>query len=187
MRLGCGVSAKPMSQAALALSLFFHILATVVWIGGILLITFLVMPQVSAVLAGQPALRQISLRLRQRFAQVSNLALAVLIVTGLLQMSADPNYDGLLRFDNAWSRILLLKHLLIVGMALLGWALQWQVAPALERVSLRLRHGKGNGKGNSNEAESEWRRLRRREQRLSALLALLALLILAASVWLATI
>ena len=183
MRLGCSASAKPMSQAALALSLFFHILATIVWIGGILLITFLVMPQVSTVLTGQPALRQITLRLRRRFAQVSNLALAVLIVTGLLQMSADPNYDGLLRFDNAWSRILLLKHLLIVGMALLGWALQWQVAPALERVSLRLRHGKGNGK----EAESEWRRLRRREQRLSALMALLALLILAASVWLTTI
>jgi len=34
-----------MSEAALALSLFLHIAATVIWIGGILLITFLVVPE----------------------------------------------------------------------------------------------------------------------------------------------
>ncbi|MDE2859187.1 MAG: CopD family protein [Chloroflexota bacterium] len=168
-----------MSQAALAISLFFHILATVVWIGGLLLITFLVIPQVNNALEGEAALHQILLRIRGRFAQVSNLALVVLIVTGLLQMTADPNYDGLLRLDNPWSRVLLLKHLLIAVMALLGLALQLSVAPALERVSLLLQHGK--------DGHSEWRRLRRKERRLSLIIALLALLILATSAWLVSI
>ena len=168
-----------MSQAALAISLFFHILATVVWIGGILLITFLVIPQVNNVLEGEAALHQILLRIRGRFAQVSNLALVVLIVTGLLQMTADPNYDGLLRLDNQWSRVLLLKHLLIVTMAILGLALQLSVAPALERVSLLLQHGK--------DGDSEWDRLRRKERRLTVMIALLAILILAASAWLVSI
>ena len=168
-----------MSQAALAISLFFHILATVVWIGGILLITFLVIPQVNNVLEGEAALHQILLRIRGRFAQVSNLALVVLIVTGLLQMTADPNYDGLLRLDNQWSRVLLLKHLLIVAMAVLGLALQLSVAPALERVSLLLQHGK--------DGDSEWDRLRRKERRLTVMIALLAILILAASAWLVSI
>ncbi len=168
-----------MSQAALAISLFFHILATVVWIGGILLITFLVIPQVNNVLEGEAALHQILLRIRGRFAQVSNLALVVLIVTGLLQMTADPNYDGLLRLDNQWSRVLLLKHLLIVAMAVLGLSLQLSVAPALERVSLLLQHGK--------DGDSEWERLRRKERRLTVMIALLAILILAASAWLVSI
>lgn len=168
-----------MSQAALAISLFFHILATVVWIGGILLITFLVIPQINNVLTDQTALHQILLRIRGRFAQVSNLALVVLIVTGLLQMTADPNYDGLLQLDNQWSRVLLLKHLLIVIMAILGLSLQLSVAPALERVSLLLQHGKNE--------HSQWERLRRKERRLTVLIALLAILILAASAWLSTI
>ena len=98
-----------MSEAALALSLFFHIGATVVWIGGILLVTFLVVPEVNRTLADQPALYQLLRRLRKRFAPIGNLALALLIVTGILQMSTDPNYQGLLGFSNRWSQVLLFK------------------------------------------------------------------------------
>ena len=168
-----------MSQAVLALCLFAHILATVVWIGGILLITFLVMPQIKAALADQAALRQILWRLRSRFAAVSNLALAALIVTGLLQMTADPHYDGLLRFDNAWSRALLLKHVLIIVMAALGLFLQQSIAPALERASLRLGHAQGD--------DSEWQRLQRRERQLTLCIAGLAVSILAVSAWLVSL
>ena len=56
-----------MSEAALALSLFAHILATVIWIGGILLVTFLVIPELNRALAEQPALYQLLRRLRKRF------------------------------------------------------------------------------------------------------------------------
>ncbi|MCY4019585.1 MAG: CopD family protein [Chloroflexi bacterium] len=168
-----------MSQVALAISLFFHILATVVWIGGILLITFLVVPQVNDVLEEHPALHQLLLRIRKRFAHVSNLALAALVVTGLLQMTADPNYDGMLRLDNQWSRVLLLKHLLIVVMAILGLSLQWGLAPALERASMLVQREKGH--------DHEWRRLRRKERQLSVMIALLAVSILATSAWLVSI
>lgn len=168
-----------MSQAALAISLFFHILVTVVWIGGILLITFLVVPELNQALAGQPALHQILLRLRKRFTVLGNLALAMLIVTGLLQMTADPNYDGLLRFDNQWSRVLLLKHVLIGAMALCGLLLQFVVAPALDRMSLLRERGIGDA--------DEWRRHQRRERHLTIVIAILALAILAASAWLTAI
>ena len=165
-----------MLGSVLAISLFIHILATVVWIGGILLITFLVVPELNRSLADQPALHQLLTRLRARFTILGNLALALLIVTGLLQMTADPHYDGLLQLDNDWSRVLLIKHLLILLMALTGLALQFGVAPALERASLLLQRGQSD--------DREWRRLRRNERRLSLLIAALALLILAASAWL---
>ena len=168
-----------MSEAALALSLFCHIAATVIWIGGILLITFLVVPELNRALAEQPALYQILTRLRKRFTIVGNLALTVLIVTGLLQMSTDSNYEGLLRFSNRWSQALLLKHVLIIVMALCGLLLQFAVAPALERTSLLQERDMGD--------VDEWRRLRRHERRLTVIIALLALTILAASAWLTAI
>ncbi len=168
-----------MSEAALALSLFLHIAATAIWIGGILLITFLVMPELNRTLAEQPALHQLLSRLRKRFTIVGNLALTVLIVTGLLQMSTDPNYEGLLRFSNRWSQALLIKHILIIVMALCGLLLQFAVAPALERASLL----RGRGKGDA----AEWRRLQKRERRLTIVIALLAVAILAASAWLTAI
>ncbi len=168
-----------MSEAALALSLFLHITATAVWIGGILLITFLVLPEFNRALKQQSARYQLLRRLRQRFTIIGNLALATLIVTGLLQMSNDPNYDGLLSFDNRWSQVLLLKHILIIVMAATGLILQFGLAPALERTSLLLERGKGD--------EAAWNKLRVREQVLTRLVALLALAILAVSAWLTAI
>ena len=168
-----------MSEAALALSLFFHITATVIWIGGILLITFLVLPELNRALKQQTALYQLLRRLRKRFTIIGNLALATLIVTGLLQMSNDPHYDGLLAFNNRWSRVLLLKHILIIVMAAIGLILQIGLAPTLERTSLLLERAAGDAEA--------WRRLRRREQRLTLLVALLAIAILAVSAWLTAI
>lgn len=168
-----------MSEAALALSLFFHIGATVIWIGGILLVTFLVVPELNRALADQPAFHQLLRRLRKRFTPIGNLALAVLIVTGVLQMSTDPNYEGLLSFSNRWSQALLVKHILLIIMALTGLLLQLGVAPALERTSLLVERGLGD--------EREWARLRLRERRLTIVIAMLALAILAASAWLTAI
>ena len=168
-----------MSEAALALSLFVHITATVIWVGGILLIAFLVTPELKRVLAEQPLLYRLLIRLRKRFTIAGNLSLALLIFTGLLQMTTDPNYEGLLRFSNRWSQALLLKHVLIILMALTGLTLQYVVAPALERASLLQEQGAGDA--------SEWQRLQRREQRLTAIIALLAVSILAASAWLTAI
>ena len=168
-----------MSQPILAISLFFHILATVVWIGGIFTITLLVIPEVNRILADQPSLYQVLLRLRKRFTPVSNLALVVLITTGMFQMTADPNYDGLMTFNNSWSQIMLIKHILIGVMALVGLFLQFSIAPALERTSLLLERGKGE--------IADWQKLRSREQQLTWLIVIFAILILAMSAWLSSI
>jgi putative copper export protein len=168
-----------MSQPILAISLFFHILATVIWIGGILIITLLVIPEVNRILADQLALYQVLLRLRKRFSPISNLALVVLITTGLFQMTADPNYDGLMQFNNTWSQIMLIKHILIAVMALVGLFLQFSIAPALERTSLLLERGKGE--------IADWQALRQREQQLTWVIVLFAILILGMSAWLSSI
>lgn len=168
-----------MSSETLAVSLFVHLTATAIWIGGLLMTMILVYPEVTRVLQDSPALYQFLSRLRKRFYPISNLSLVALIVTGLFQMTADPYYDGFMTFDNTWSQIMLVKHILIGVMALVGLTLQYAVAPALERTSLLLEKGKAQESG-----EAEFQKLRQREVWLTWALGLMGLSILAMSAWL---
>ena len=165
-----------MTEAARTLSLFLHIGASVVWFGGLLLLTLLVVPELRRALDGQAALAGLQRRLRRRFALWGNLALAILLVSGLLQMTDDPNYEGLLQFGNRWSQALFVKHVLIVALGLAGAALQLVVLPALERASLLRERGAGDA--------ADLARLQVRERRLTWLMLALALVILAVSAWL---
>lgn len=168
-----------MSPSLLAISLFFHITATLVWVGGLLFTAIFVWPEVQRTLADNPALYRVLSRLRKRFYPATNLALVVLIVTGLTQMVGDPNYGGALVFDNDWSKIILLKHVVIVVMVALGALLQFGVTPALERSSLLAEHGKSD--------PQDWEALRRRERRLTWLSLALGLAVIALSTWAAAL
>ncbi|MBN2472518.1 MAG: CopD family protein [Anaerolineae bacterium] len=161
-----------MNPLVLAISYFFHLVATIVWIGGLALLVLVVWPVAGRTLAADPAQQAAFFgALRKRFDPLANLSLVVLVVTGLFQTSGDPNYGGMLVFDNDWSRAILLKHVAIVGMVVVGVVLQLGIAPALERMALQ------RALGESDPAENA--RLARREQRLNALNLALGLLVLA--------
>lgn len=171
-----------MSAETLALSLFVHLLATALWIGGLLITVILVWPEMRRTLDNNPALYQFLSRIRKRFYPISNLSLVALIVTGAFQMTANPNYDGFLAFDNRWSQIMLAKHAVIVMMALLGLVLQYTVAPALERTSLLLEKSKGQA-----DTAAVFQQLRQREVWLTWLMVLLGLAVLGMSALLGTL
>jgi putative copper export protein len=116
----------------LALSYWVHLLATVVWLGGLALMALVAWP---AVRNGLLAADQ-WIALRGRFTPWANLSLAVLWVTGFLQMTVDSNYDGFLVVDTLWAQAILIKHLAVLGMMGFGLYIQWRVHPALERTAL---------------------------------------------------
>jgi len=159
----------------LALSYFVHLIATVVWIGGLVILSVLVVPAARRTLATSPEARRFYSQLRRRFFPLANLSLVVLLLTGIAQMSANEHYDGVLQFDNDWSRALLLKHIAFVGMIVCGLAMQYGVAPALERAILLTSHGKGS--------EADVERLERRESRLAWLNLGLGIAVLAFTAW----
>jgi len=167
-----------LSPSILAVSYFFHLVATVVWIGGLVTLVLLVLPAARRALLEQPTLYAFLSRIRRGFVPLSNLSLAVLIVTGLIQMSGDPNYDGLLQFTNTWSMVMLLKHGAILVMVILGAILQLGTTPALERALLLLEKGKA--------AETQTAllvKLHRDEAQLTWINVGLALLVLAFTAW----
>lgn len=164
-----------MSLSILAISYFFHLLATVIWIGGLVILAILVWPETRRALAGSPMLLSLLTRLRQRFFPLTNLSLAVLVVTGLFQMTGDPNYEGVLQFSNDWSRAMLLKHIAIAGMFISGLGLQFWVAPALDRIQMLAERGKAD--------QDSWERLRRQEVYLTWLNVILGLAVLGFTAW----
>lgn len=159
----------------LAISLFFHLLATVVWVGGLIITAVLVWPEAKRSLQDSPTLYLMLNRLRKRFIPMSNMSLVVLIFTGLVQMSLSPHYEGFMDFSNEWSRVILLKHIALVGMIVSGAVLQYGIAPALERISLMAQK--------EQDDPHMWQKLRLREIRLTWLNVGLGIAVLGFSAW----
>lgn len=164
-----------MPPSALAVSYFVHLIATIIWIGGLATLLLVVWPAAGKVLGDHPQTHVFLRAVRKRFVPWTNFALIVLLMTGFIQMSADPNYEGMLQFGNDWSRAMLLKHIAFLGMIVFGVLLQYGIAPSLERAQLLADRGKGD--------PAEVTRLTRRETRLSWITLVLGVAVLAFTAW----
>jgi putative copper resistance protein D len=157
---------SPVVAAAYAL----HMAATVIWIGGLVFLAFLATPLLARFPpAEREAARQASSR---RFVPLAWLCLAIFVVTGLTQMSANPGYAGLFIVQTPWSAAILAKHLVVGLMATVLACQTWIVHPRLERASLGL-------DGADPTAQTRWRRLDLQLIRSSAVLGLLVLVLTA--------
>ncbi len=116
----------------LAISYWFHLLATVVWLGGVLLMA----------LTAWPAFKQATLssnqwlKVQRRFALWVNGSLLVLLVSGFFQMTNDVNYTGFLQIDTLWAWAILLKHVAYAGLVGVTVYLQMSLYPAMERTAV---------------------------------------------------
>lgn len=126
---------------ALALSYGLHLVATVVWVGGLTLMALVVWPAARARLGPGPELGRLLDDLRRRFDPLAWLSLAVLAGTGLMQMTADPHYDGFLQINSAWAVVILFKHLAVFGMVVVGAVMQWVVQPEMARQTMLAARG----------------------------------------------
>ncbi|MGF1507130.1 MAG: hypothetical protein GYB64_17190 [Chloroflexi bacterium] len=114
---------------ALALNYWLHLLATITWLGGLVMLTVMARrlpPEAQTWLDA----------LEKRFRPLVNASMAILLITGFFQSSADPNYGGLLVIDSTWALALFAKHILFVGMVGISLALQMTVLPELDRARL---------------------------------------------------
>lgn len=124
-----------------ALSNSLHLFATIIWIGWSLLLPVIVAPRVLEAHRGDAGWATMLL---QRGTPLAYGALAVLGVTGMLQMGANDQYEGMFVMSNLWSIFLLVKHILIIGSVLVILLLgQWvspQLRLAVRRAALGQNH-----------------------------------------------
>jgi uncharacterized membrane protein len=104
-----------MAQILIALSVWLHALGTVVLIGHYLLLSVIYLPVLEK--NSGTILSEISKRSRSWM----YISLVIFAITGVYLMFADPNYLGVGDFGNLWSIMMLLKHVLILGMIVMGF------------------------------------------------------------------
>jgi len=158
---------------ALTIAFWLHMLATISWVGGQAALALIVFP-LSRKTLGLDEHRRLLTAVNRRMTTVGGISLAVLIGTGLIQMSANPNFNGLLVGGNRWAVAILLKHIAFICILGLSAYQTWGVAPAIERVALLQSRGRA-----APETQST---LRRREElilRGNVLLSVVVLLLTA--------
>jgi uncharacterized membrane protein len=104
-----------MSQALIALSLWLHALATIVFIGHYLLLSLIYLPVLAR---GHGAILSEISKLSRPWLYVS---LLVFTVTGTHLMLIDPGYLGFMKFNNFWGTVMIIKHVLVFAMIALGF------------------------------------------------------------------
>lgn len=154
----------------LTLSYLVHLVATVAWLGGMLIFSILVAPLIEQILSDHAENQRLLLNLQKRFRPMANLSLLLLLGTGMVQMGASPEYDGFFAIENTWSIAMLLKHIAFGGMIIVMLWIQFGIVPELERATILATQ--------TNETVDLDRILRREKQLTQVLLALGALVLI---------
>jgi len=116
---------------------FLHLIATVIWIGGMAMNALVIYPRFK----GDAAIGDIN----RRTHPIAMIAMATLWFTGLNQMAINPNYKGFLTISNVWSIAILSKHIFVIVMMAVSAYSLWVIAPELKRSGLLQAKGKLNG------------------------------------------
>ncbi|RMF49027.1 MAG: hypothetical protein D6755_02950 [Anaerolineae bacterium] len=130
-----------MSFVTLSTLYWIHILATVAWLGSQAAILLWVLPFGKQYLSPEQQLPHLAHTLKQALPW-QWLSATMLLATGMFQMSASPNYEGLLAITNRWAVAILLKHLAYGGMLGINAVLSLHTLPALQRAALLLSSGR---------------------------------------------
>lgn len=120
---------------SLSIAYWLHMLATVTWIGGLAALAWLILP------AARKGLTPVNYahfldNLQKRFDPLAWFSLAILIGTGMLQMGANPNYEGFFSIDNLWAGAIFIKHIVFLGMVCVSAYLTWGLLPRIRRLAL---------------------------------------------------
>ncbi len=109
-----------MSQLLMVISGWLHSVAALVFVGHYLLLALIYLPVLGreeTLKTTGPMLSDISKRSRVWL----YISMLVFFITGVYLTFVDPNYRGIGNFSNPWAMLMLVKHILILGMVLIGF------------------------------------------------------------------
>lgn len=95
-------------------SRWLHLIASVVWLGGITLILFVAIPAAKMVMGTEAA--SLMGEISARFSRIANYSILALVVTGAIIMALGGQPTGPKPLGSTWLLALIIKHALAVGM-----------------------------------------------------------------------
>lgn len=126
---------------ALSIAYWLHMLATVLWIGGLTALSIIVLPAAKKVLNPKDFANFLT-AMQKRLDPLGWFSVIVLLTSGMLQMSSNSNYEGFLKIEGVWASSILIKHLLFAIMVFISGYITWGLLPALRRAALLQYRGK---------------------------------------------
>jgi uncharacterized membrane protein len=163
------------SPLALTIAYWLHMLATVIWIGGLASLSLIVIPAARKSMEREVYSTFLA-RVQTRLQPLSWFCLAILAVTGMFQMSANPFYQGFLAISNSWAAAILVKHLVIGLLVLTSAYMTWGILPRLQRAALL----NSTGQPVEDDLVDKWQR---EEARLLLINLILSILVLGLTAW----
>ncbi len=124
-----------MNFLILSLSHFLHILATVVWFGGIIMILLVILPGVKAALESSSLIKKLMGNITKRFTPMANISIFVLIITGVIITYYDKDIISVIDLNNPWNVIMYLKHFFIILMVIIHFYRGLILNPKIKRLS----------------------------------------------------
>lgn len=137
-----------MKEIILAASHWAHLIAAVIWIGGIIFILFIALPSAKQILESDAG--KLMGEISKRFTPIANYSIIFLLVTGIILTALNKQLSEIESVRNNWTLFLIMKHVLILGMIIVHFYRGLILAPkiagtvsaeqkaSLQRLSLNL-------------------------------------------------
>lgn len=123
-----------MNLIIISLSHFFHLLATVIWIGGIFMVLFVIIPGARSSL--EPgAMTGLMKETTRKFTPLANLSILVMVITGVILAVYGKKSAGFFNVSNIWSGILFFKHIIVALMIIIHFYRGLILAPRIGTLS----------------------------------------------------
>ena len=106
-----------MTEVILTTSYWIHLIATVIWIGGIYFILFIAIPSAKNILGGEAG--KLMGEISKRFTPIANYSILLLFITGVALTILNKQFSGIGIFENKWALILAIKHIIVLGMVVI--------------------------------------------------------------------
>jgi uncharacterized membrane protein len=120
--------------ATLSVLNWFHLTATVLWFGGVLLNIFILSPAARDSLEPPIAGRFMGSYMK-RFRVMVYFCLGVLVVTGAIMMVFSPQFTGAMNFNTLWTQMVLVKHILTIILIVIGIYMMEFILPKMGRLA----------------------------------------------------
>ena len=95
---------------------FLHNLFTVVWMGGLIVTVISYLPALKKALGAGPEVKKVMQQYQKRQALWVAVSIVGLILTGIMMTHRSTGFTRFFMFDNSYSAILSIKHILVILM-----------------------------------------------------------------------
>ena len=115
---------------------WLHLLATVVWIGGMIFVILAVTPAAKETLE-PPVMGRFMGSLMKKFRVIIYVSIGLLIATGIGMMLMNKEYAGTYDFGNLWTAVVVVKHIFVLILIILGIYMMEVIVPKIGRLGAK--------------------------------------------------